>query len=64
LFNTASAYVPAVYSESDVPYGQLTVAERKDMAETARAGDVHPTPIPDITGETAIHRDLYVVRRR
>jgi len=64
LSNRTEGYAPAVYSESDVPYAQLTPAERRDMAETARAGDVHPTPITDISGEDSIHRDLFVVPRR
>ncbi|MFI5347513.1 MAG: hypothetical protein ACHQ51_14155 [Elusimicrobiota bacterium] len=60
----APAYAPATFYESDIPYAQLSEAERRDMAESAATGDVHPTPITDIIGEEAIHRDLFVVPRR
>ena len=53
-----------MFYESDIPYAQLSSSERKEMAESALPGDVHPTPIMDIIGEESIHRDLFVVPRR
>lgn len=64
VLNHSYGYVHGVFSESDIPYAQLDKDERAGMADSARAGDVHPTPISDIIGEDAIHRDLFVVRRR
>jgi hypothetical protein len=57
-------YAPAAFYESDIPYLQLSAAERRDMAQSALTGDVHPTPVTDIPDEDAIHRDLFVVPRR
>ena len=64
LVSTSPGYTTAVYYESDIPYAQLSASERRDMAENARGGDLHPTPLTDIIGEESIHRDIFVVPRR
>ncbi|MDE2141749.1 MAG: hypothetical protein KGJ84_04990 [Elusimicrobia bacterium] len=57
-------YAPATYYESDIPYAELSKDERQGMADNALSGDANPTPVTDIIGEDAIHRDLFVVPRR
>ena len=64
ILNASQGYAPATFYESDIPYLQLSAGERRDMAESALTGDVHPTPVTDVTDEDSIHRDLFVVPRR
>jgi hypothetical protein len=57
-------FANAMFYESDIPYRTLSAADRRDMAEGARNGDVPQAGITDVVGESSIRRDLFVVPRR
>jgi hypothetical protein len=57
-------YAEPVLYEPDIPYARLTPAQRRELTEGARDGDIKPPPLTDVPGEPAIRRDLFVVPRR
>ncbi|MDE2490513.1 MAG: hypothetical protein KGM24_06670, partial [Elusimicrobia bacterium] len=52
------------FHETDIPYARLSEPERADLIQNARTGDIHSTPLTDITGGDSFRLDLFVAPRR
>lgn len=57
------AYATEAFYEAAVPYADLTPENRRDMVRDALAGEENQTPLIDISGQSAVTRDVYLAPR-